>query len=116
MPITDPRFALVMLAAISPAFAGGIAVSQSGRTSPARTPDAVIREVLAGSTKDPSRPVDAWITELANAGPKLIPGLVDVLANGELPGMPETETIDTRQEEIVLGALARFRRGDLKGR
>ncbi|HEV8113142.1 MAG TPA: HEAT repeat domain-containing protein [Planctomycetota bacterium] len=116
MPITDPRFALVMLAAISPAFAEGIAVSQSGGPSRARTPDAAIREVLAGSTKDPARPVDACIGELASAGHKLIPNLVDVLASGELPGGTQGETIDARQEEIVLGALERFRRGDLKGR
>jgi hypothetical protein len=91
MRIIDARLALACLLAAAPAPA---------QHAGARTPDAVIHDVLAAS----ERPVDACIADLAGAGKSVIPGLVDVLAAGEA---------DTRRETIVLGALERFPRGEL---
>ena len=105
MPISD---ATVLLAIAAAAFQARPAESPAQRQSAA-----LIREVLLATDARPSEPLEPGIARLAVAGTAVIPGLLDVLATGTLPGGVEDPLPSGRREDVVVGALARFRRGDI---
>jgi hypothetical protein len=78
-------------------------------SSASRSAQVRIREVLL----DPSPDVEAKAARLAQAGSPVVPGLFDLLATGSMPGGAQGETASSKQEEIAVDTLARFRRGEL---
>jgi hypothetical protein len=105
MRISD---AALLLALSAPAFQARPPESTAHRQSAA-----LIREVLLSADARRSEPIDPEIARLAVAGTAVIPGLFDVLATGALPGSLDDPPVSLRQEDVAVGALARFRRGDL---
>lgn len=102
MRISDAALALSL--AVATTFQARAPESPAHRSAVAR-----IREVLL----DPSTATDARAARLAQAGPPIIPALLELLASGVLPGSEDGQPTYGAQEDAAIAALARFRRGEI---
>ena len=99
-----------------------LALALLAQESPKRA--ALLREtILAARSGDPTS-TEAATDRLVRAGPALIPALFEALDSGLLPPpspdprlepRAEPETLDAKDEEILVAALRRFRRSELLG-